>query len=137
MKKHIILGGKCLNCKKEMNYLGCTKEKCEKFVTAGKEMFNNKDNPNPKTMKEGIVETGTKTLNKTHKKEEQNPNKEYYFLSQDNDTHWFVIPLSKEKEWDEWCNIPTDDERSWEAPKYAREIGGSPSLVKFGSYHIE
>lgn len=54
-----------------------------------------------------------------------------YFLSQDNDSHWFVIPVARQQEWDAWREIDSDDERAWTPPSFARAIGGSPSLVTF------
>lgn len=61
---------------------------------------------------------------------------EEYFFSQDNSTHWYVVPVSKRKEWDKWNNLDEDDEASWEVPEYAKAIGGSPSLVTFKEYNI-
>jgi len=52
IKKHIIYIGKCLNCKKEMNYWGCTKEECSQVDFL----------PDSKTVKEGIVEKRTNNL---------------------------------------------------------------------------
>lgn len=54
-----------------------------------------------------------------------------YFLGCDNSSHWYVIPARCEREWDDFVNIPEDDERSWSPPIWAIPIGGSPSLVKF------
>ncbi len=57
-----------------------------------------------------------------------------YILSQDNDCHWYVIPVLKLSAWDAWLNIPSDDERSWVPPDFADPVGGSPSLVTFENY---
>lgn len=54
-----------------------------------------------------------------------------YFLSQDNDCHWFVIPVARQREWDLWREIDSDDERAWTPPDFAQAIGGSPSTVTF------
>lgn len=54
-----------------------------------------------------------------------------YFLSRDNDAHWYVIPVAKQQEWDEWRGIPEDDSRSWEPPEFAMPINGSLTLVTF------
>lgn len=54
-----------------------------------------------------------------------------YRLVQDNDCHWYLIPADKGEEWDEWCDIPDDDERSWDAPDFAQGLNGSPSAVTF------
>ena len=54
-----------------------------------------------------------------------------FFLTQDNDSHWFIVPVDKRDEWDEWCEIPSNDERAWDVPDFARALGGSPSNVTF------
>jgi len=56
---------------------------------------------------------------------------ERFYLSRDNDSHWYVIPAAKRREWEEWLDIPEDDERAWEVPDFARPVGGSPTLVTF------
>ena len=60
-----------------------------------------------------------------------------YFLDQDNDGHWYVIPCENENEWEEWCNILEGDERGWQPPIFARSVGGSPRLVTFNNPDIE
>lgn len=62
---------------------------------------------------------------------------EYFVLTRDNDSHWYVIPADKQSEWDDWCSIPSDDERSWTPPAFAKATGGSPSLVRFSDFYIE
>ena len=62
---------------------------------------------------------------------------ERYFLDQDSDAHWFVVPCENEKQWDEWVNLPEGDERGWHAPSFARAVGGSPRLVTFNNPDIE
>lgn len=59
-----------------------------------------------------------------------------YYLATDNDCHWYVIPLTKRKEWDEWCEIPSDDERAWEPPEFAVPVNGDPGQVVFKEYKI-
>lgn len=59
-----------------------------------------------------------------------------YFLSQDNDGHWFVIPVARQREWDEWRDLDPDDETSWEAPAFALAVGGAPCLVTFTNPEI-
>jgi hypothetical protein len=54
-----------------------------------------------------------------------------YFLSSDNDGHWYVIPESHRQNWDKWVDLDSDDEESWNVPEYAKEVNGSPSLVTF------
>ncbi len=62
---------------------------------------------------------------------------ERYFLSRDNDGHWYVVPVSKMKEWYLWCDFGPEDADSWQVPVWAEEIGGSPCLVTFSEYRIE
>lgn len=59
-----------------------------------------------------------------------------YILTQDNSSHWYVIPFDKRKEWNDWLNIPEDNEDSWEVPDFADMVGGSPSNVVFEKYII-
>lgn len=54
-----------------------------------------------------------------------------FILTQDNDSHWYVVPVDKMAEWDAWLEIDADDERAWDAPDFARPVGGAPSLVTF------
>lgn len=44
----------------------------------------------------------------------------------DNDGHRYQIPRNKNKEWNEWLEIPSDDERSWDAPEFSERIDGAP-----------
>lgn len=59
---------------------------------------------------------------------------EGYYLSQDNDTHWYVIPVEYEDEWRDFLDLDSDDPSSWDTPEWAEAIGGSPSNVIFHSY---
>lgn len=56
-------------------------------------------------------------------------------LVQDNDSHWYVIPVERLGEWESWLEIGYLDEFGdprwdWE-PAWADRVGGSPSLVRF------
>jgi len=44
--------------------------------------------------------------------------KDEYIEAFDNDGHRFAIPRSKRDEWYKWCEIPSDDEKSWEVPDF-------------------
>lgn len=59
-----------------------------------------------------------------------------FYLTQDNDSHWYVVPLVNKHEWDEWCDIDPDDERAWMPPEFAKAVGGSPCLVTFSNPEI-
>lgn len=62
---------------------------------------------------------------------------ERFILSQDNDCHWYVVPVSKQDEWEAWLEIPEDDERAWNVPDFAQPVGGSPRLVTFSDPKVE
>lgn len=47
-----------------------------------------------------------------------------YTEAHDNDGHRYQIPNSKTEEWKEFCEIPEEDERSWEVPEWAERIDG-------------
>lgn len=51
---------------------------------------------------------------------------EEYMAVKDNDSHRYEIPRSKKEEWDAFCAIPEDDERSWGVPEWAVRIDGLP-----------
>ena len=49
---------------------------------------------------------------------------ERYFLSQDQSSHWYVVPFACQDQWQSWRDLPEDDERSWEAPEFAVRVHG-------------
>lgn len=59
---------------------------------------------------------------------------EGYYLSQDQDGHWYIIPVEYKDEWGDFLDLDPNDEESWDVPDWAEPIGGSPSLVVFHSY---
>ena len=64
------------------------------------------------------------------------PTAEAYFLSQDGDAHWYLVPLARKTEWEAWQHLDRDDEASWDVPDFAREVGGAVSRVTFTSPEI-
>lgn len=42
----------------------------------------------------------------------------------DDNGHQYLIPVSRQDEWDAWMQIPSDDPASWEAPEFAVRIEG-------------
>ncbi len=54
---------------------------------------------------------------------------ERFFLSQDNSSHWYLVPVSQDILWEQWRNIPEDDERSWVEPEFAKRIDGPHRLT--------
>ena len=59
---------------------------------------------------------------------------EEFILVQDDDSHWYVIPNGKDKDWEAW--IGTEDYEAGIVPGYAKKIGVSPRLVVFSNYRI-
>lgn len=58
-----------------------------------------------------------------------------FILIQDDDCHWYVIPSDKEIDFNKW--VESDDAWNGIIPKYAQEVGGSTTLVKFKTYTID
>jgi hypothetical protein len=54
-----------------------------------------------------------------------------FFLSQDSACHWYLVPVGRRAEWEEWCDLDEDDERGWDPPDFARRLAGNPSGVTF------
>ena len=56
-----------------------------------------------------------------------------YFLDRDNSGHWYLIEERYRSEWNDWCELDEDDEKSWEVPRYAgyAERTDSPSNIHF------
>lgn len=55
---------------------------------------------------------------------------EYFCLIPDDDGHWYVIPASRKDDWWEWV----EDYDNWEAPEWAKAVGGAPSGVLFSKW---
>lgn len=49
---------------------------------------------------------------------------ERFFLDQDQDCRWYLVPVSLRGVWDAWCALDTQDEAAWEAPPGATMIDG-------------
>lgn len=60
-------------------------------------------------------------------------NKNWHVLVGDNSGHEYVIPESKQDEWDTFMEIPEDDERSWDVPEWAERKEGR---FRFTEYEI-
>lgn len=45
-----------------------------------------------------------------------------YCLDQDNDCHWYCMPVSKKEEWSKFLELNPDDEESWNVPEWAEPI---------------
>lgn len=54
-----------------------------------------------------------------------------FFLDRDRSCHWYIVPVGRRTEWEEWCDLEEYDERSWDPPEFARRLAGSPSWVTF------
>lgn len=59
-----------------------------------------------------------------------------YFLATDSSGHWFVVPCSKKEEWFRWADLDEDNDEAWDAPDFARVVGGAPTLVTFSNPEI-
>lgn len=62
-----------------------------------------------------------------------NTTDEYFFLSRDNDGHWYIVPETLRQKWYDWCDLPSDDEEAWEPPDGTQPIYG-PGAVVFSRY---
>lgn len=58
-----------------------------------------------------------------------------YVEAFDSNSHRYIIPADKRSEWEEWCEISYDDERSWEEPSFAKRIDGA--TIVFTGYRLE
>lgn len=52
-----------------------------------------------------------------------------YFLDQDNSFHWYIIPDENRKQWEEWKEIPEENELAWTAPAFSKIINGPSDVV--------
>jgi hypothetical protein len=59
-----------------------------------------------------------------------------FFIDQDHDCHWYIVPEEKKIEWEEWRNLPEDNESSWETPDFAKCINGPTNIVMFTNPQI-
>ncbi|MCK5610163.1 hypothetical protein KAR91_50280 [Candidatus Pacearchaeota archaeon] len=60
-----------------------------------------------------------------------------FFIDCDDDGHWYIVPEQHREQWDEWHNLNSDDENSWEVPSFAIQIGGPIDQVIFKEYRIK
>jgi len=60
-------------------------------------------------------------------------------LIQDDDSHWYVIPVELEPQFEAWQkHVENYEETDYSGPDFNEyAIGGSPSLVIFPSYEIK
>lgn len=54
-----------------------------------------------------------------------------YFLSQDQDCHWYLIPAEFRADWERWTELPPEDDEAWSVPVYAEMLGGGPDDLEF------
>jgi hypothetical protein len=54
-----------------------------------------------------------------------------FYLDCDSSSHWYIIPVNKQEDWDIWNNLDSDDELAWDAPDWAIPVNGSLTLVTF------
>lgn len=56
---------------------------------------------------------------------------ERFYLSQDNDSHWYIIPVDNETDWQDFLELDPDDDEAWEPPSFAVPTDGGPTMVTF------
>jgi hypothetical protein len=56
-----------------------------------------------------------------------------FYLAQDDDCHWYVVPFAKRHEFEDWVASGEPDGE----PEGVERVGGSPTLVTFADYRIE
>lgn len=52
-----------------------------------------------------------------------------YFLGQDGSGHWYLVPVEHQDEWNDWRDLPEDDEAAWQEPAWAKRLNGGPSIT--------
>ena len=61
-----------------------------------------------------------------------------YYITTDQDSHYYVVPLEKKDEWEAWCNLDPEQEDAWDPPNFAYAIGGCPTQIVFENWkHID
>lgn len=66
----------------------------------------------------------------SHSEQVPSETRDMWMLARDDDGHWYVIPVLMEEEFGEWVN-KTCQGMNPNTPAWARQVGGSPSLVHF------
>jgi hypothetical protein len=49
-----------------------------------------------------------------------------FYLDQDDDSHWYVIPADRATDWEDWCDSGAET-----VPEWAQRVGGAHTLVTF------
>ena len=55
-------------------------------------------------------------------------NNKEYFLDNDDSGHWYIVPLEKLSEWNEWVETESEDSL---APDYVKKLGCHPRYLAF------
>lgn len=50
-----------------------------------------------------------------------------FFLGQDNDSHWYIVPADNRDEWEAFL----DDDEADSVPDFAERLNGHPSQLTF------
>lgn len=58
-------------------------------------------------------------------------NKIRYFIGFDNSGHRYLVQADCRHDWDIWCELPEDDEASWEVPEHIEAMRIDGSFVTF------
>jgi hypothetical protein len=62
---------------------------------------------------------------------------ERYYLSRNNLSHCYIVPLARRSELEAWSSLGEDDEAHGDAPEWAKRVNGSPEVVTFRDPRIE
>lgn len=55
-----------------------------------------------------------------------------FFLAQDNDSHWWIVPVDRHADFAAWAEADPEDANRWKPMDFfAIEVGGCPGLVTF------
>lgn len=59
-----------------------------------------------------------------------------FYIDNDDDGHWYIVPEEHREQWVVWRNLPCDDENSWDVPSFATQIDGVDQII-FNYYRIK
>lgn len=58
-----------------------------------------------------------------------------FFLIQDNDCHWYIVPLARREDWYDW--VDSEDADLGIVPEWVSLVDGSPSRIMFKKWRSE
>lgn len=54
-----------------------------------------------------------------------------YFLDNDDDGHWYLVPVEEREAFEEWLDSDVDEHHIFTAKAYEYMIGGHPNKIEF------